>query len=127
MATAIEQFAPNVRTLDIVPGAGWNLIAADGSLYPTYAAFLASGKKAWPGLDAPGWVQFFSIRSAASGGQGDGSGFSFAYNLYATPTNTANSRYVSGGGQTLNQPGPLNNIWVNPSAASDVIQIQVGW
>jgi hypothetical protein len=128
VASMVFQYAPNRTTLDVTAvSTTWNVVAADGTLYPTLAALAAAGKRPWPALDPGTFLQYLTSRSALSTGIADGGPYGIAFNQSTPPTDTAGSRLVSGGGQTINDPGPLWNVWLRKTSGNDIIELVGGY
>src|SRR5215831_12855584 len=129
MSTAVMQQSPNVLQTDIVQtGTAWSVVASDGALYPSVAALLGAGKKLWPGLDAPGHIQWWLTRSADSTGLADGHAYLIAYNRQtAPPDDKTGARLMSGGGQTAPMPGPVSAVWIRRTQTDDIIQLVGSW
>src|SRR4029450_2897963 len=120
-ASMAFQYAPNRKANNVamVNGA-WRVVGSDGILYSNLTSFPA-GVKPWPGLDPGMFLQYLTMRSATTA-PADGAGFDVAFNQTA-PTF---GRFVSGSGQTLNDPGPVWNVWVK-GTSTDLIELVGGY
>lgn len=106
------------------------ILAADGSSYTTLALLEAAGKTPWPGLDPGMNMGKLSIRSIATGGTTDGSGFNYIINEIK-PSAISSMKRVSGGGQER-QSGSTKafgndlqfvwQLWFAMSVSTDIIE-----
>ena len=125
------QYAPNRTGVNFNPTATWRVLGKDGTLYASISALRAAGTVTWPGLDPGAFLQYITARSAAGSPPfTDGSSFEIAFNQATAPADTGLppvGRLISGAGQTLNDPGPIWNVWVKSNTPSDWIELSGGY
>lgn len=134
MSALIAQYAPNRKISHFTTSTtGWQVLSVNNATnvvtgYSTLAALRAAAATAgseWPGLDFGTLLQYVMLRSE-NGTGGDGSAFYVALNKVTAP-NDDDAMLVSGAGQNLSLPGPINNIWVRKSVAGDEVILMGGF
>lgn len=124
MAQFVNQYAPNRLLAKAAPGAtgGWYVVASDGATATTVAGLTALGKKPFPNLDPGLFLQTLTAVSEAAAG-GAGGPFYIAINPQTAPTTTAQGRQILSG-EDFSYAGPVWQVWVWLTAATDKIDLQ---
>lgn len=125
MADFVTSYKPNSAALNCTVGStSWRVISSDGNAYASLAALAAANKTPYAAQEAGNFAEV-SVRSIATGGTTDGSGFEVEVNKSAAPTN---GTFCSGSGQTIVNPdGPIWNLWVKMSSATDILNMRMRW
>lgn len=124
----ITQYAPNQLVKHFTTSStAWRVIGASGAGHANVATAVSTDGACFPlygsasntGLNPGAFLQFLSLRSE-NGSGADGSPFYFAFNRASAPADDE-AELCSGSGQTIDNPGPIWNVWIKKSVAGDEV------